>query len=115
MGHLCFMLLGPLPGETEKGRVSICQATRVPYVPSCPSRDSGPAFIFSFFSGLLPLGPSRPFLFESFFLPFDLFPEGSVLKKELNLSGCPWVVHQLCLPTMALRSESVCQKQGWLG
>lgn len=52
-----------------------------PYLPSCPSTDSGPAFIFSFFSGLLPLGPSRPFLFESFFLPFDLLPEGSVLEK----------------------------------
>lgn len=77
------------------------------HLPSCPSTDSGPAFTFSFFSGLLPLGPSRPFLFESFFLPFDLLPEGSVLEKELNLSGCPWVIYQLGLPTVVPRSDRV--------
>lgn len=49
--------------------------------PSCPRTESGPAFTFSFFSGL-PFGPSRPFLFESLFLPFALLPDPSVPGKE---------------------------------
>lgn len=49
--------------------------------PSCPRTESGPTFTFSFFSGL-PFGPSRPFLFESLFLPFALLPDRSASGKE---------------------------------
>lgn len=71
---------GLLWGETE--RAGTCQLTRALHLPSCPRTDSDPAFIFSFFSGLLSLGPSRPFLFESLLLPFVRLPGGSGLEKQ---------------------------------
>lgn len=51
------------------------------HLPSCPRTESGPAFIFSFFSGL-PFGPSRLFLFESLFLPLGLLPDRSAPGRE---------------------------------
>lgn len=59
------------------------------YSPSCPRTESGPAFIFSFFSGLL-FGPSRPFFFESLFLPLALLPDRSVSgNREQEGGGYP--------------------------
>lgn len=62
------------------------------HLPSCPRTESGPAFIFSFFSGL-PFGPSRLFLFESFFLPFGLLPDRSATGRE-RAGGYPYCLGQ---------------------
>lgn len=89
-----------MEGLCEAGHV--CQASVATHSPSCPRTESGPAFIFSFFSGL-PFGPSRPFLFESLFLPFALLPDPSVPgKREQEGGGYPEQLsqnHDHCRPS----------------
>lgn len=72
------------------------------YSPNCPSTESGPAFIFSFFSGL-PFGPSRPFLFESLFLPFARLPDRSASGKER--AGGRWLPQTASARTKSLHGS----------